>query len=394
MVEHQKKHDLQLVAIVVVCRHARLRRLVDSQKQLVRRTARTKRMCRKTRRKSSLLKATCGSSAPRRAKRFSSRDRPYVSAGDTIQTQADGRAQDSDDRRLDAFDPAKFDGRHPRQLFDFRRNERARHARRRADQRPHRRSARKHAKRRRSARIGKQDHIRRPTRASASISNRTAARSASAAAVSKRLSAAKKPSLKKTNLPRSITEKSPTRKNLSRRRFIIRRHQTNRCMGSMSGATDIVFRWQSPDVSVGFDLSSAGCQARRLSRPIRWLSNGRRLTSPNFTFGGLLPGIYYWRRSRERRVRGRRATGASTGNLRSSNAKAAQSIGASDWQVESSAEISTGSAAKRSRARPSARRANKLLRRRRFVPSANLFGFRANNASKSATKKAIAAVLF
>ena len=104
-------------------------------------------------------------------------------------------------------------------------------------------------------------------------------------------------------------------------------------VGSITGAADIVFRWQSPDVTSALTyglqvakLPSFGADSMIIER--------RGLTSPNFTLGGMLPGTYYWR------------VQASSNSGQSSNwsdqwkftvvkRESSSTIGASDWQVES-----------------------------------------------------------
>ena len=104
-------------------------------------------------------------------------------------------------------------------------------------------------------------------------------------------------------------------------------------IGSQTGAVDIVFRWQSPDLNSALTYT---LQVAKLSSfaPDYMVIERQNLTSPNFTYGGLLPGIYYWR------------VQANAGSGQTSNwseqwkftvvkREGSQSIGASDWQAES-----------------------------------------------------------
>jgi len=103
-------------------------------------------------------------------------------------------------------------------------------------------------------------------------------------------------------------------------------------IGSASGAADVVFRWQSPDVTSALTYNF---QVSRLPSfaPDSLVIERLGLTSPSFPLGGLLPGTYYWR------VQAGAASGQ-TSNWseywkfsvikRENNS----SIGARDWQVE------------------------------------------------------------
>ncbi len=104
-------------------------------------------------------------------------------------------------------------------------------------------------------------------------------------------------------------------------------------VGSQSGAVDIVFRWQSPDINSALTYTLQVAKLPSFT-PDSMVIERQSLTSPNFTFGGLLPGTYYWR------------VQANAGSGQTSNwseqwkftvvkREGSQSIGASDWQAES-----------------------------------------------------------
>jgi hypothetical protein len=103
-------------------------------------------------------------------------------------------------------------------------------------------------------------------------------------------------------------------------------------MGSLSGAADIVFRWQSPDVNSALTynlqvakLPSFAADSMVIERP--------GLTNPNFTLGGLLPGTYYWRVQANANS-GQASTWSEQWKFTVVKRAGSTSIGASDWQVE------------------------------------------------------------
>ncbi len=104
-------------------------------------------------------------------------------------------------------------------------------------------------------------------------------------------------------------------------------------VGSLSGATDIVFRWQSPDVNSALTYTLQVAKLPSFA-PDYMVIDRQSLTSPTFTLGGLLPGTYYWRAQ------------ASSGSGQTSNwseqwkftvvkRENSQAIGAGSWQIES-----------------------------------------------------------
>lgn len=104
-------------------------------------------------------------------------------------------------------------------------------------------------------------------------------------------------------------------------------------MGSMSGAADIVFRWQSPDVTSALTY---GLQVAKLPSfaADSMIIERRGLTSPNFTIGGLLPGTYYWR-VQASSPSGQTSNWSEQWKFTVVKREGSTSIGASDWQVES-----------------------------------------------------------
>lgn len=65
-------------------------------------------------------------------------------------------------------------------------------------------------------------------------------------------------------------------------------------VSSASGAADIVFRWQSPDVSSALSYSLQIARLPSFS-PDSIVTERQGLTSATFTLGGVVPGAYYWR---------------------------------------------------------------------------------------------------
>lgn len=104
-------------------------------------------------------------------------------------------------------------------------------------------------------------------------------------------------------------------------------------VGSLSGAADIVFRWQSPDVSAALTYNF---QAAKLSSfaADSMVIERQGLTSPNFTFGGLLPGAYYWR-VQAISTSGQSSNWSEQWKFTIIKREGNTSIGATEWQVES-----------------------------------------------------------
>ncbi len=65
-------------------------------------------------------------------------------------------------------------------------------------------------------------------------------------------------------------------------------------VGSLSGAADLVFRWQSPDVTSVLTYSLQVAKLPSFAADSMVIER-QGLTNPSFTLGGLLPGTYYWR---------------------------------------------------------------------------------------------------
>lgn len=103
-------------------------------------------------------------------------------------------------------------------------------------------------------------------------------------------------------------------------------------MGSMSGATDIVFRWQSPDVSTALTYSFQVAKLNSFA-PDSMVIERQGLTSPNFTLGGILPGTYYWR-VRANSNSGQTSNWSDYWKFTVVKREGSQAIGASEWQVE------------------------------------------------------------
>ncbi len=103
-------------------------------------------------------------------------------------------------------------------------------------------------------------------------------------------------------------------------------------MGSMSGATDIVFRWQSPDVTSALTYSMQVAKLPSFAADSIVIER-QGLTSPNFTLGGLLPGIYYWR-VQANATSGQASTWSEHWKFTVVKREGSTSIAASGWQVE------------------------------------------------------------
>jgi hypothetical protein len=104
-------------------------------------------------------------------------------------------------------------------------------------------------------------------------------------------------------------------------------------MGSLSGATDIVFRWQSPDVTSAFTYSLQVAKLPSFAADSMVIERGA-LTSPNFTLGGLLPGTYYWR-VQASSASGQASTWSEQWKFTVVKRESSTSIGATGWQSES-----------------------------------------------------------
>jgi hypothetical protein len=103
-------------------------------------------------------------------------------------------------------------------------------------------------------------------------------------------------------------------------------------MGSLSGAADIVFRWQSPDVTSALTYSLQVAKLPSFAADSMVIER-LGLSSPNFTLGGLLPGTYYWR------VQAGSATGQASNwseqwKFTVVKREGSTSIAASGWNVE------------------------------------------------------------
>jgi len=103
-------------------------------------------------------------------------------------------------------------------------------------------------------------------------------------------------------------------------------------MGSASGAADIVFRWQSPDVNSALTYSLQVAKLPSFAADSMVIER-QTLTSPNFTLGGLLPGAYYWR-VQASASSGQTSTWSEHWKFTVVKREGSTSIGASGWQVE------------------------------------------------------------
>ncbi|MBS1794202.1 MAG: FecR domain-containing protein [Acidobacteria bacterium] len=104
-------------------------------------------------------------------------------------------------------------------------------------------------------------------------------------------------------------------------------------VGSVSGSADIVFRWQSPDVNA---VLTYNLQIARLPSfaPDAMVIERPGLTGPTFTLGGLLPGTYYWRVQANSNT-GQSSTWSEQWKFSVIKREGSTSIAASGWQVES-----------------------------------------------------------
>ena len=105
-------------------------------------------------------------------------------------------------------------------------------------------------------------------------------------------------------------------------------------VGSLSGAADIIFRWQSPDVNsaLSYNLQVAKLPSFATGSDSMVLEK-QSLTSPNFTLGGLLPGTYYWR-VQASSSSGQTSNWSEHWKFTIIKREGSTSIGASGWQVE------------------------------------------------------------
>ncbi len=104
-------------------------------------------------------------------------------------------------------------------------------------------------------------------------------------------------------------------------------------VGSLSGAANIVFRWQSPDVNSALTYSLQIAKLPTFAADSMILER-QGLTSPSFTYGGLLPGTYYWR-VQANSSSGQTSNWSEQWKFSVIKREGSNSIGASNWQVES-----------------------------------------------------------
>ncbi|MBK7705730.1 MAG: FecR domain-containing protein [Acidobacteria bacterium] len=105
-------------------------------------------------------------------------------------------------------------------------------------------------------------------------------------------------------------------------------------VGSLSGIADVMMRWQSPDVNLALSYSIQISKLPQFASPDAIIVDKQGLTSPSLAVGGLLPGTYYWR------VKASSSSGQSSNwsaywkftVIKRENSKA---IGVRDWNVES-----------------------------------------------------------
>lgn len=103
-------------------------------------------------------------------------------------------------------------------------------------------------------------------------------------------------------------------------------------VGSTSGAADIIFRWQSPDVTSAILYNF---QVSRLPSfaPDSMVIERTSLTSPSFPLGGLLPGTYYWRVQASSNS-GQTSNWSEYWKFSVIKREGSSSIAVRDWQVE------------------------------------------------------------
>jgi hypothetical protein len=103
-------------------------------------------------------------------------------------------------------------------------------------------------------------------------------------------------------------------------------------VGSLSGAADIIFRWQSPDVTSALTYNLQVAKLPSFAQDSMVIER-QGLTSPNFTVGGLLPGTYYWRVQASSNS-GQTSNWSEQWKFTVVKREGSTSIGASGWQVE------------------------------------------------------------
>jgi hypothetical protein len=103
-------------------------------------------------------------------------------------------------------------------------------------------------------------------------------------------------------------------------------------VGSLSGVADIVFRWQSPDVTSALTY---GLQVAKLPSfaADSMVIERKGLVTPSFTLGGLLPGTYYWRVQASSNS-GQASNWSEQWKFTVVKREGSTSIAASGWQVE------------------------------------------------------------
>lgn len=103
-------------------------------------------------------------------------------------------------------------------------------------------------------------------------------------------------------------------------------------IGSVSGAANITFRWQSPDVNSALTYYIQVAKSPFFAAD-SMLIERQGLASSSFTYSGFLPGIYYWR-VRASAQSGQTSNWSEQWKFTVIKREGSQSIGASDWQVE------------------------------------------------------------
>lgn len=103
-------------------------------------------------------------------------------------------------------------------------------------------------------------------------------------------------------------------------------------VGSLSGAANIVFRWQSPDVNSALTYSLQVAKLPSFAADSMVIDR-QSLTITAFTLGGLLPGTYYWR-VQASASSGQKSDWSEKWKFTIVKREGSTSIGASSWQVE------------------------------------------------------------
>jgi len=103
-------------------------------------------------------------------------------------------------------------------------------------------------------------------------------------------------------------------------------------LGSVSGVADIVFRWQSPDVTSALVYSLQVAKLPSFASDSMVIER-QGLTSPTFPLAGLLPGAYYWRVQASSNT-GQTSTWSEHWKFTIVKREGSTSIAASGWQVE------------------------------------------------------------